>query len=508
MQLDKLQIELRPRSNAQALDLGLALLHAQGSGAYRAWLALWLPLSALACLLCALAPGLGWLWITLAWWVRPALERAPLYVLSRQVFGETVSWREAVRAWPRQLGGGMWAMLTWARPFCPGRCLMQPVWQLEMARGKVARARRAVLARDGSGRAAGWFGAVCANFEGVIQLGVIAAVGLFYSDTLIENPFALFMPGQDHTTLLAVLGMGAFALSGAIIGPVYVACGFTLYLNRRARLEAWDIEIVLRQIVPPAPSRPGPGRGLAALLAAPLLLALALGSPGDAWAADADCKPLVQPLPRAPGRDGAQAGVRKAVDTLYAGAELREYECIDSWRFKEDKTKKEKPLPLFDLSWLALPVKVLAIALAVIGAGWLLYRYRDRLPSFGGRSAALATEVAGLDIRASSLPPDVPASVRALWAQGERRAALALLYRATLARLVDDNGLQVRAGATEGDCLRAVRQAGAALPAARVQLAGQVTMVWLQAAYGDRWPLDAAVEEQCRLWQAGFGAAP
>ena len=33
--------------------------------------------------------------------------------------------------------------------------------------------------------------------------------------------------------------------------PVYVACGFTLYLNRRTALEAWDIELTFRRLRQP-----------------------------------------------------------------------------------------------------------------------------------------------------------------------------------------------------------------------------------------------------------------
>jgi hypothetical protein len=97
--------------------------------------------------------------------------------------------------------------------------------------------------------------------------------------------------------------------------------------------------------------------------------------------------------------------------------------------------------------------------------------------------------------------------VRALWAQGEKRAALALLFRATLSRMVEDNGLQLRQGATEGDCLRAARKAetNATLPGPRLSAAEAVTTLWLQGAYGDRWPDDASVESHCKLWQERFG---
>src|SRR5688572_6875569 len=121
MRIDRLDIELRPRPHAQALDLGFALLRRHAGDVYRAWLPLWLAAMALALLLVWLFPGLTWLWVVLPWWLRPALERAPLYVLSRAVFGERTTWRDALRAWPRQLGGGMVRMLTWWRPFMAGR---------------------------------------------------------------------------------------------------------------------------------------------------------------------------------------------------------------------------------------------------------------------------------------------------------------------------------------------------------------------------------------------------
>jgi hypothetical protein len=94
MQLDKLQIALRPRPAAQALDLGFALLRAHAAAVYKVWLALWLSAMALAGALAVLAPDWVFVWILLPWWVRPLLERGPLYVFSRQVFGV------ARMAWP------------------------------------------------------------------------------------------------------------------------------------------------------------------------------------------------------------------------------------------------------------------------------------------------------------------------------------------------------------------------------------------------------------------------
>ncbi|MGW8390379.1 hypothetical protein [Pseudoduganella sp. HUAS MS19] len=525
MQLDKLRLDLRPRSNAQGLDLGFALLHAGGADVWRAWLALWLPLSALAVLISWYNPdlALGWL---LPWWLRPLLERAPLHVLARQVFGDQASWRDALRAWPRELGGGWFRMLTWWRPFMAGRGLHQPVWVLERARGKIATARRATIARNGTGGAALLFGYTCAAFEAVLMFGMLALAGLFMPGES-PNPFALLgLTGQD--ALQAALCTAAWCLACAVIGPVYTACTFTLYLNRRATLEAWDIEIVLRQLRPPA--RPAAARHVAAvLMAAPLLAMALLGMPQPVQAATqaAGAKPAVteceppeglkkEDTGRGPARSAEQAALRQQLDQVFAHEDLRGYRCGEQWELRippEKEKEKEKPkatplLPRWMAAILAGVFKVALIGGAIALVAWLLWRYAAplRFNFAAAPEPRLATEVGGLDIREESLPADVAAAVRALWQQGQQRAALALLYRATLSRLVSRQSLKLHHGATEGECLAQARSANAAgtLDGNSLALADQATTLWLNAAYGARWPAGEDVAALCTRWQAHF----
>jgi len=519
MQLDKLRLDLRPRSNAQGLDLGFALLHAGGADAWRAWLALWLPLSLAAVLASWYWPGTAW-GCLLAWWLRPLLERAPLHVLSRQVFGEQTSWRAALRAWPRELGGGWLRMLTWWRPFMAGRGLHQPVWVLEQARGKVATARRATIARNGTGGAALVFGICCALFECVLWIGLLALVSLFLSGAT-PNPFAIFGL-QDQAALQSMLVTGAWCLAVAVVGPVYTACTFTLYLNRRATLEAWDIEIVLRQLH--APARPATARHAAALLMAAPLLALALlGMPPPAQAAApasasaASCEPPKgfdkDDSGRGPDRSPEQARVRRQLEQVLAHEDLRGYRCAEQWELrvqpKEEKRKKSPPLlPRWLVAILAGALKALLIASGIGLVAWLLWRYAAplRFNFHPAPAPALATAVGGLDIREESLPADVASAVRVLWQQGQQRAALALLYRATLSRMVNRQALTIHHGATEGECLALARSAHAAgkLDSDSLALAGQATTLWLNAAYGARWPTDDAVAALCTRWHSHF----
>jgi len=528
MQLDKLRLDLRPRSNAQGLDLGFALLHAGGADVWLAWLALWLPLSALAVLISWHWPGtvFGWL---LPWWLRPLLERAPLHVLARQVFGEQTSWRAALRAWPRELGGGWFRMLTWWRPFMAGRGLHQPVWVLEGARGKVATARRATIARNGTGSAALMFGSTCSTFEGVLMMGILALIGLFLPSAT-PNPFATFTL-EDHAALQSALGTGAWCLAAAVIGPVYTACTFTLYLNRRATLEAWDLEIVLRQLRAPAHAgaRPMARRAAALLMAAPLLAMAMLGMPPPvqaagpaaaraASAAPTDCDPPkfleIEGNGRGPDLSPEQAQMRRQLDQVYANEDLRGYRCAEQWELRvppEEEKKKDKSRPLLP-RWLAAILAGVFKAAVIFGAialvAWLLWRYAAPLRfNFSAAPAAkLATEVGGLDIREESLPDDVAGAVRALWQQGQQRAALALLYRATLSRLVSRQSLTLHQGDTEGECLAHARNAHAAgtLDAASLALADQATTLWLNAAYGARWPAADTVHALCGSWHAHF----
>lgn len=544
MRLDQLQIALRPRAHAQALDLGFALLRAHAGPVYRAWLALWLPLMAIgAALACWHIPYGSW-WLLAVWWLRPLLERAPLYVLSRLVFGETVGWRDAVRAWPGQLGGGWLPMLTWWRPWMPGRGLYQPVWQLEQARGELAAERRRAIGRNGTGRAAAMFGLACALFEWVLQLGLGAFISFFASDQAGIYPLAFLFNPQLDIHVQGLLMVLCYSVGGAVIAPFYCACCFTLYLNRRATLEAWDLEIALRQIAPPAPA--GRTRMAAALLpmVVPALLAALLAAAPAPAAQAAPGAPATTtlpattvpaaPVPAAPSaassaascapphasdvhgareaaRDAGQAAVRDQVDQLYATPALRGYVCEPVWR-RKNVSRRQAPVQaasLPDLSWLATLLKATLIGGAACLAGWLLYRYRDRWPGFTAQDQPkLATTIAGLDIRAESLPGDVAANVLQLWRDGRQRAALALLYRATLSRLVQQDGLALTDGATEGECLRLARQAEqqGALTARRCAVAADVTALWLNGAYGRRWPDDATLHASCAAWQAQFDA--
>jgi hypothetical protein len=129
------------------------------------------------------------------------------------------------------------------------------------------------------------------------------------------------------------------------------------------------------------------------------------------------------------------------------------------------------------------------------------------------RSGALGTGVdrfvapnfvRDLDIRPESLPPDIGAAALALWEQGEKRGALALLYRGMLSRLVHVHAVPIRDSSTEGDCLSLAMKH---LRAERVAYVSRLIRTWQSAVYGGMEVETETVRSLCVEFSAALDAA-
>lgn len=159
------------------------------------------------------------------------------------------------------------------------------------------------------------------------------------------------------------------------------------------------------------------------------------------------------------------------------------------------------------LLWIAQSVRVLmwvGIAVLVALLAVLILRRIARLER--GSSAVapppMPTHVRDLDIRPESLPDDIGAAAFALWERGEHRAALALLYRGLLSRLVHVHAVPIKASSTEGDCLDLARQH---LPSQFVPYARELIGTWQHAVYGARDPDTEQVRTLCSAFERAAG---
>lgn len=146
---------------------------------------------------------------------------------------------------------------------------------------------------------------------------------------------------------------------------------------------------------------------------------------------------------------------------------------------------------------------VIAISLAL----WFFYRYRESLRQFIGGAKREGNNMAspgvlfGLDVSQESLPEDVPVRVLALWQAERYRAALSLLYRATLSSLIHRYDFAFGDEHTEAECAAIVRQRGNSRLSAYTE---QLTHCWQQLAYGHRLPESELVAGMCKQWQEIF----
>jgi hypothetical protein len=187
-----------------------------------------------------IAPWLPTLVLFLA---KPWLDRTILFVLSRAAFGQTTTpqevWGAQRRVWWSQF------LLTWTwRRLSPWRSFTQPVYQLEgLPVGKIRR-RVAQIRRRKLGAGLLMTGAF-ATAESCLVITLMSFLIWFApGDTAPDLSVLLF---DEQSVLLESASAIAYAIVIAFLEPFYVAAGFAMYLNRRAELEAWDVEQELRR---------------------------------------------------------------------------------------------------------------------------------------------------------------------------------------------------------------------------------------------------------------------
>jgi len=137
---------------------------------------------------------------------------------------------------------------------------------------------------------------------------------------------------------------------------------------------------------------------------------------------------------------------------------------------------------------------LLIAALVGVIVVFLVRLFASRSGLSRGKDFIAPTHVQDLDIRPESLPDDIGAAARQLWDRGDRRAALALLYRGLLSRLAHVYEVPIRDSSTEGDCLLL---AGRVLEAHRTEYATRLVRTWQRAIYGGLSIEDAVVYELC-----------
>jgi hypothetical protein len=219
----------------EAADLGVCLCQSAAREVYLCYFVTALPAFALSLATYEIAT---WLPFLLIWWFKPWLDRTVLFVLSRAAFGQSTTVGDLIRNQRRVLWGQLLVSLT-LRRFSPWRSFTQPVYQLEGLALLAARKRVRQIRRGRTTAAALMTSAFCLT-ETVLMVALFSLI--FWFTPGQTDPFD---PGVWSTFEFPIAC--AYVIAILFLEPFYVAAGFAMYLNRRAQLEAWDIEQELRR---------------------------------------------------------------------------------------------------------------------------------------------------------------------------------------------------------------------------------------------------------------------
>jgi len=510
MHLTDASVVLRPRSAWEAVDLGLLLARKHSALLLISQALVTLPVFALISLCLWQHPAYAYL---LFWWLKPLYERLPLYILSRALFGQTPRLKEALRALPTLLGQQLFASLLWRR-FSLWRSFAQPLAQLEGLQGKARRERLRILGQKDSATASG-LTLLGVHIELLLWLGLCLLLVFLLlpqqlwalDDDLPDILLAIknwILPDKD-SRLHYHLSNLAYALVLVFWQPIYAACGFTLYLNRRTHLEAWDIELKFRAL------RQRKTASTLALLLIPVLLAASLALPSPALAQEKELGPdserlLQQPLTSKAAQD--------EIKTLLDAPPFTNRKTRTEWEWEWEWNNRDIKAWFSGLfSWwsflqdLAQWIQIVLWSLVISLFALLAWHWRHWLATFfKPRHLRKKAKVAppavlfGLEVTPESLPEDLLAAVRALW-DHKPREALGLFYRGLLSRLLHQFNLPLTSAHTEGEVLALAR---ALQQSELTDFCAQLTDCWQRTAYGHELPGASLKEPLCQSWQALF----
>lgn len=527
---------LRRRQPWEALDLGLVLARRWRRTALLAWCSTYGIAALVSISLVFWDTRAAWLGI---WWSKPLFDRVLLHVYSRAVFGAEPTLKETLLA---TLGflktGQLWADLSYRR-FSAIRSFSLPVTILEGQSGKTRVERIATLARSNHGCAT-WLTFACANFVVLLMVTLVAA-GNVLTPVGVDwgvNFAAFWGVGQVSATQ-SLIALMVFMLCETLVEPLYVASGFTLYLNRRSELEGWDLELAFRRMEKRL-------RGITvgsiaaffagimalgfmpadrALAANPVVSGPARVAPGPSPLPPSHPSPPSSPSPPSPPSAPLVPVDLTTVSELSLAKErartvLKDpvfgHDVVKSvWQLR-NPLKPDATAPpsgwlmallaeferlvngfAFLLVWgIRLALGILLVWAIVFAVRWNWRQPRAK------RVATPPAMVGGFDVRPESLPRDVGAAARALLEQGAPAQALGLLYRACLAALVHRLRVGLVAGDTEERCVRRVK---GRLPATSFAYFERLVGAWQLTAYGHRAPDPAEIADLCLTWSRYFG---
>lgn len=517
LNLERLIFTPRHRKTWEAVDLGFRLVPIFWRALFSSWFIVSFPIF----LLVSCIEPLSAYTTLIVWWLKPLFERTQLHILSVGIFGNGLTWKEAVKSFPTYVRTQILPSLLWRR-FSLTRSLDLSLIQLENLSGKQRKKRQAVLHQK-AGNTATWLTIILVHVETILLIGVFLLIMMFIPSSIDVSWFDIFSEQLWLTNLL-------YYLATTLVGPFYVACGFMIYINRRIELEGWDIELRFKEIAKLSKKtelnkrepqekafKSNTNGSLKSLIVCLISFSVLSISPiNDAYANIEDdiandcvsdmCLEIEQ----------SETDILK----VFEHSDFHELQTfsipkwMDEWKPDEEKDKQtfDKKVPEFLMPFILFIASSIEVIIWVIMISILLFliiRYRTWLAkfiNFNNRDKVerfdMPKTMFGLDVRENQLPRDIETEAMNLVDKADYRGCLSLLYRATITRLLYHYKVPFTSGNTEQECLEISKPLTSTLVFAYFST---VTLAWRQLAYGHIEPSKEALEKMCRDWNSALG---
>lgn len=502
MQVENLAIALRIRSNWEAIDLGFTLARQWFFRLWVTWLLGALPVFIIVISLLSIVNNdifRSFIFIVF-WWLKPLYEQPLLYILSRQLFSEPVSLRDVYKNYFTIIKPQLGALLLWRR-LSLSRSFNNPVAMLENLTGKKRRERLNVLHAQQSS-ASQWLTIICVHLELLLYSSFLLFVYTLIPTELI-NELTLLKLFEGEGLLLIIITDLAYFFAISIIAPIYVAAGFALYINRRIKLEGWDIELAFKRMrnrlnnikkVGNSHLNQSTSTTLACL---PILACLLISAFSSSQSLASENTVISKETAKATieevlkNEDFGKTTTKKT--WVYVGSERDQAKDDNSSNWLEDFFEWLFG-HLFDGEiysvFKVLEVLIwLAVAAAVI---WLISKYSHWLTWISLRKRIIQDEeysvpniILGMDMNQASLPDDILATFTNYINNTQYREALSLLYRATLSVIVHRGDVEIPTSATEQECSNMITNTYSKDESTYFKT---LTQAWIMLAYAHRVP--------------------
>lgn len=498
MDLEKVTARIRPRKGWEAVDLGVTLVQNHAKTLYKTWFAITLPIFLI--LSTVFYQSLP-LILFLFWWLKPIMERPLLHFLSRELFGESLTTKDCVKAFYSVAKIQWFASLTWRR-LSFTRSLDLPLIQLEGLKSS-ARAKRLRVIHSGDSATAVWMTIIYLIVESIVYFSVVSLFFLLVPDIYSEDvDFSAWLEFESESNMMSFMINFLVYLSASVVAPFYVASGFALYLNQRTHLEAWDIELSFKRLAEKLKERSENNIvRLASWFAASLLVFASLSfTPNHALAEtnELEKSELVD--------DITHQEAKTIIEEIKAGDDfhqiIQEEENVFRSSIDEPISSSEPISPMWFVfaRFFALVVEfALWIILAVLVI-FLLVRYKHLLiPNLPEKQVVhkRPDKLFGLDMKSDSLPEQPWLVAKKLIQSEQYREGLSLLYRASLIWYIDHSEAIIKEGYTELECLeqisKFVNKSGGSY-------ISQLTNLWRTLAYAHQLPNVEKMIGLCDQW--------